>query len=245
MSTVDKKFAERIIKNNGFYSESDAEEYKSQGGYQGGDNPRCTRLVEYTNAWGNKAYGASFEHESPEAQRRYMEESDFVRNPLVIWTYTPMEPARIPEIKLPQDLPPGAYTGTVRYEEDVLKPAVLVDVKPLKVDPNPQPLTPGQEEIIAELKTSTLAPLPYGGMPKAEDRKAVQIDPGNNLQVFVGIDGVWLHFKTPDGTKQAAIHLDTIGPQNKNSIIRQALNEWAGYATEAVNKWTPPDSSLL
>jgi hypothetical protein len=99
MSTVDKKFADRIIANNGFYSESNKAEYEVAG-YRGGDNSRCVRLVEYTNAWGNKAYGATFEHETPERQKRYLQANEYIRDPLVIWSYEePRENAKAVDAK--------------------------------------------------------------------------------------------------------------------------------------------------
>lgn len=63
MATVDKDIADDIIA--GKYDEDEA-----------------TRIVEYTNAWGNLAYGVTFGDENP---NKYLFESEYIRNPQVYW----------------------------------------------------------------------------------------------------------------------------------------------------------------
>lgn len=76
MATVDRVFAENIIRHNGFYNGDSTESP---------DNPRCVRIVEYTNAWGSKAYGAVFERDLD--KNRYQKPTDYIRDPKVIWAY--------------------------------------------------------------------------------------------------------------------------------------------------------------
>jgi len=44
------------------------------------DHPK--RIVEYTNAWGNKAWGVTFGNEDPNA---YLVDSPYIKNPRIIW----------------------------------------------------------------------------------------------------------------------------------------------------------------
>ena len=53
MSTVDKDFADRMVKCGGVMYPDDPME------------PPVNRIVEYTNAWGKKAYGMTFEGKTP------------------------------------------------------------------------------------------------------------------------------------------------------------------------------------
>ena len=94
MTTVDRDFAEKIIRYNGFVCEEDKKDYEAHGGYNGGDNPRAVRIVEYTNAWGNRAYGITFENETPERQKRYLVTSDYIRDP-VSYTHLTLPTKRI------------------------------------------------------------------------------------------------------------------------------------------------------
>lgn len=67
MSTVDKEFADKIVAAKGrLYPE---------------DTP-ITRIVEYTNAWGELAYGITFEGRD---QDKYMRPSEFIIAPRVYW----------------------------------------------------------------------------------------------------------------------------------------------------------------
>ena len=42
-------------------------------------------IVEYTNAYGNQTYGVTWINENVKARTRYLEETEYVRNPKVIW----------------------------------------------------------------------------------------------------------------------------------------------------------------
>lgn len=76
MSTVDKAFANNIIRHNGYY------EGRSDNSL--GDNPRCDRIIRYTNAWGKDAYGLLFE-----GQANKYTESLYVISPEIYWQYSP------------------------------------------------------------------------------------------------------------------------------------------------------------
>ena len=80
MATIDKEFADNLAKNNGFFNGDDNNDL--------GDNPRCIKIVKYTNAWGNDAYGAVFEGEL--APNRYEEVTEYVRDPHLFWVYKPV-----------------------------------------------------------------------------------------------------------------------------------------------------------
>jgi hypothetical protein len=68
MGTVSKDIADDII----------AGKYAEEDGWP-------IRIVEYTNAWGNQAYGV----EQNERDRGKYSPSEFVRNPKVYWEYKP------------------------------------------------------------------------------------------------------------------------------------------------------------
>lgn len=70
MATIDSKSViDEIISNNGYYM----------------DDPRVYMIVEYTNAYGNKAYGVTWSNEHPTSRLRYLDETTYVKNPKVIW----------------------------------------------------------------------------------------------------------------------------------------------------------------
>lgn len=72
MSTIDSySFIEKIIVGNGRIDPEDAP-----------DNPWATRIVEYTNAWGKRTWGVTFERED---QDKYLRVSDHVIDPKIIW----------------------------------------------------------------------------------------------------------------------------------------------------------------
>lgn len=73
MSTVDKPFADNIIKHNGWYNGVSDNTL--------GDNPRCIEITEYDNAFGGVGYGMTFE-----GQHNRCVESEFVRNPRRYWS---------------------------------------------------------------------------------------------------------------------------------------------------------------
>jgi len=54
-------------------------------GRQYEDEPAVYMIVEYTNAWGNIAYGVTWENEPAQARTRYLTETYYVRNPKVIF----------------------------------------------------------------------------------------------------------------------------------------------------------------
>ena len=70
MSTVDKNFADRMVKCGGVMYPGDPME------------PPVNRIVEYTNAWGKKAYGMTFQGQDPD---KYMRPSEYVQAPCVYW----------------------------------------------------------------------------------------------------------------------------------------------------------------
>lgn len=70
MSTVDKAFADKVIAAKGRLYPDDPFE------------PPITRLVEYTNAWGNLAYGMTFDGQDPD---KYMRPSEYVNTPRIYW----------------------------------------------------------------------------------------------------------------------------------------------------------------
>lgn len=78
MATIDSKpFIDNIIQHNGYYNGDDNNEM--------GDNPRCIKIVEYTNAWGNLAWGTIFEGERN--PNRYDVASEYIQSPKTIWEY--------------------------------------------------------------------------------------------------------------------------------------------------------------
>ena len=73
MSTVDKAFADKVVAANGQLYPDDPFE------------PPITRIVEYVNAWGAKAYGMTFDKQD---QQKYMRPSEFVIDPHIYWERT-------------------------------------------------------------------------------------------------------------------------------------------------------------
>jgi hypothetical protein len=70
MATIDnKKMIDEIIANNGYYE---------------GD-PRIYMIVEYTNVYGNITWGVTWENEPAQYRERYLQETQYVNNPRVIW----------------------------------------------------------------------------------------------------------------------------------------------------------------
>ena len=70
MATIDsKELIDEIIRNNGYYL----------------DDPRVYMVVEYTNYNGNITWGIAYCTESRERRTRYLDETEYVRNPKVIW----------------------------------------------------------------------------------------------------------------------------------------------------------------
>lgn len=64
MPTVDKKLADQLKDQDGYYS----------------DDPRVVLITEYDNAFGGVGYGLTYQGQP----NRYTE-SEFVRNPRVYW----------------------------------------------------------------------------------------------------------------------------------------------------------------
>lgn len=74
MATIDDKaIIDTMIRNEGYYP---------------GD-PRVERIVEYTNAYGNRTWGVVWENEPEHARYRYLEETEYVRNPKILWESRP------------------------------------------------------------------------------------------------------------------------------------------------------------
>jgi len=76
--TTDKTFADRLIAGNGLLPEC---------GDEAPDNPRATKIVEYTNIGGKLAYGVTF-HGGYDDDK-YMQESAYIRNPREYWKFNP------------------------------------------------------------------------------------------------------------------------------------------------------------
>lgn len=75
MATIDdSNFIDNIIKNNGFYNGDDE---------KAPDNPRCVKIVQYTNSFGKITHGVMFQGDDLDKYRA----SEFVRNPSVKWEY--------------------------------------------------------------------------------------------------------------------------------------------------------------
>ena len=73
MATIDsREVIDILIANNGWYPD---------------DNIQVVKIVEYTNAWGNQAYGIVYSNEmdSIEVFYRYEIPSEYINNPKVIW----------------------------------------------------------------------------------------------------------------------------------------------------------------
>jgi hypothetical protein len=73
MTTVDKSFADKMVACGGVMYPDDPFE------------PHVNRIVEYTNAWGQKAYGMTFNGQDPD---KYMRPSEYVQEPRVYWERT-------------------------------------------------------------------------------------------------------------------------------------------------------------
>ena len=70
MATIDdKKIIDILIKNNGYYE----------------DDPQAHMIVEYTNAYGNITWGVTWSNEQSYRKTRYLDETEYVINPKVIW----------------------------------------------------------------------------------------------------------------------------------------------------------------
>ncbi len=70
MATIDNEtLIKTLIEKNGFYE----------------DDPQVHMIVEYTNAYGGKTWGVTWTNEDSRRQNRYLDESDFIQNPKVIW----------------------------------------------------------------------------------------------------------------------------------------------------------------
>lgn len=64
MATVGKTLADELVARNGYYS----------------DDRRVVRIVEYTNAWGEQAFGIEYDGEIGKYSP-----SEYVNNPRVYW----------------------------------------------------------------------------------------------------------------------------------------------------------------
>jgi hypothetical protein len=49
------------------------------------DDPRVYMIVEYTNAYDKITWGVTWCNESIGGRKRYLDETEYVRNPKVIW----------------------------------------------------------------------------------------------------------------------------------------------------------------
>lgn len=70
MATIDnKQIIDDLISKNGFFK----------------DDPRVFQIVEYTNFSGVTTWGVTWMNELPSSKVRYMNATEYVRNPRVIW----------------------------------------------------------------------------------------------------------------------------------------------------------------
>ena len=70
MSTINsKKIVDDFIKSNGFFE----------------DDPQVHMIVEYENAYGGVCWGITWINEPLERRQRYLDQTEFIRNPRVIW----------------------------------------------------------------------------------------------------------------------------------------------------------------
>jgi len=68
MATIDnKKMIDELIAKDGYYE----------------DDPRVSKIVQYTNAYGNITWGVTWSNQL--GQNKYLVESEFIRNPQLIW----------------------------------------------------------------------------------------------------------------------------------------------------------------
>ncbi len=74
MGTVDKVFADNLVKHNGYYNGDENNSF--------GDNPRCVEITQYINMAGVAAYGLTFE-----GQANKYQPSEFIRDPICYWRY--------------------------------------------------------------------------------------------------------------------------------------------------------------
>lgn len=70
MSSIDKELADKIAACDGVMYPDEPHE------------PAVTRVVEYTTAWGDKAYGVTFEGQD---LNKYMRETEYVNAPRIYW----------------------------------------------------------------------------------------------------------------------------------------------------------------
>ena len=76
MTINDQEHIDAIIAGNGIYPGD--EELAAR---------PIVRIVQYTNAWGKRTHGVVYEAEARAGQlRRYEQETDYVRDPVVVWT---------------------------------------------------------------------------------------------------------------------------------------------------------------
>jgi hypothetical protein len=73
MATVDKAFADNIIRHNGYYDGNTDNSID--------DNPPVVKIVKYDNAFGGVGYGLLFPDDDPEKYAA----SPFIGNPQTVW----------------------------------------------------------------------------------------------------------------------------------------------------------------
>jgi len=70
MATIDSKpMIDNLIANNGYFE----------------DDPQVYMIVEYTNSYGAITYGVTWVNEPANRRNRYLDETEYVRSPKVIW----------------------------------------------------------------------------------------------------------------------------------------------------------------
>jgi hypothetical protein len=76
MATInDESLVKELIANDGYYP----------------SDPRVAMIVEYENALGQTCWGITWETESERRQGRYLIETEYVRNPRMLWPLKPKD----------------------------------------------------------------------------------------------------------------------------------------------------------
>jgi hypothetical protein len=88
MATIDsKEFIDNIIRNNGFHVRNS--EFPDGDNEEAPDNPRCVKIVEYTNFEGITTWGVMFQGDNLNKYKA----SNYVTNPRTIWEYNKSNPS--------------------------------------------------------------------------------------------------------------------------------------------------------
>lgn len=74
MSTIDNKdLIDKLIASDGYFE----------------NDPRVYLIVEYENFYGNTTWGVTWSDEMFSSRLRYLNETDYIKHPKVIWSSDP------------------------------------------------------------------------------------------------------------------------------------------------------------